>query len=972
MVAATLRNVAGFSPAGQKTQPDSSNFYKYILLVLAVCVCLPARLAADSPSATFSIVPVNPAFVAWQAKTGPLLAESRDEQGHALGFISSPLDRSHLISKASVLTTQLTEIPSSYDLRTLGYVTPVKNQGGCGSCWAFGSYGPLESWLLKNVAETWDLSENNLKNCNGFDVGTCETGGNEDMSTAYMVRWSGPVSEADDPYHAYDESCSSGKVCQKYVENVLWFFTSSNIKNALMTYGGMCVSMYWGSAYYHPSEYTYYYSGSSSANHAITLIGWDDNKVVTGAPHNGAWLVKNSWGATWGNNGYFWISYYDKVAVKYSVTFCNAVPTSSYATNYQYDPLGWTTSAGYGSPTAWAANIFTATANEQLKAVGTYAGADGTSYIISIYDTFDGSTFSNLLGSVSGTLSNSGYHTIPLASPINLTTGNDFSIVVKFTTPGYKYPIPLEMDFSGYSSGATASPGQSYISSTGTTFTDITTYYSHTNVCIRGLTITPGIAPQIISTPVTTAAVGQPYVYDVDANGIPEPNYALLESPAGMDINSVSGLIQWTPDVNQVGDVNVTVEALNAAGSDTQSFTITVSGIAPQIISTPVTTAAVGQPYVYDVNATGTPEPNYALLESPAGMDINTVSGLIQWTPSAEQIGDVNVTVEALNAAGSDTQSFTITVWGIAIAPQIISTPVTTAAVGQPYVYDVNATGTPEPNYALLESPAGMDINTVSGLIQWTPDINQIGDINVTVQALNAAGSDTQSFTITVSNVFFSISGYVLKLDGNTPLEGVLMQTDDNDINTLTDANGYYVLWVDYGWSGIVTPQKDGYAFEPNSRYYADVNEDYTGQDYTGTLLTYRITGYIKNECNVPIEGVLVDANNSGGDGTTDVNGLYEVWVDYNWSGTVTPTKQNYTFEPNLMSYVGVIADQFDQNSIASNVYDLDCNGEIGWGDVGVLADNWLSPSPERGDFNEDGTVNFLDFAELVTARQDE
>ena len=798
MVAATLRNVAGFSPAGQKTQPDSSNFYKYILLVLAVCVCLPARLAADSPSATFSIVPVNPAFVAWQAKTGPLLAESRDEQGHALGFISSPLDRSHLISKASVLTTQLTEIPSSYDLRTLGYVTPVKNQGGCGSCWAFGSYGPLESWLLKNVAETWDLSENNLKNCNGFDVGTCETGGNEDMSTAYMVRWSGPVSEADDPYHAYDESCSSGKVCQKYVENVLWFFTSSNIKNALMTYGGMCVSMYWGSAYYHPSEYTYYYSGSSSANHAITLIGWDDNKVVTGAPHNGAWLVKNSWGATWGNNGYFWISYYDKVAVKYSVTFCNAVPTSSYATNYQYDPLGWTTSAGYGSPTAWAANIFTATANEQLKAVGTYAGADGTSYIISIYDTFDGSTFSNLLGSVSGTPSNSGYHTIPLASPINLTTGNDFSIVVKFTTPGYKYPIPLEMDFSGYSSGATASPGQSYISSTGTTFTDITTYYSHTNVCIRGLTITPGIAPQIISTPVTTAAVGQPYVYDVDANGIPEPNYALLESPAGMDINSVSGLIQWTPD------------------------------------------------------------------------------------------------------------------------------------------------------------------------------INQIGDINVTVQALNAAGSDTQSFTITVSNVFFSISGYVLKLDGNTPLEGVLMQTDDNDINTLTDANGYYVLWVDYGWSGIVTPQKDGYAFEPNSRYYADVNEDYTGQDYTGTLLTYRITGYIKNECNVPIEGVLVDANNSGGDGTTDVNGLYEVWVDYNWSGTVTPTKQNYTFEPNLMSYVGVIADQFDQNSIASNVYDLDCNGEIGWGDVGVLADNWLSPSPERGDFNEDGTVNFLDFAELVTARQDE
>jgi hypothetical protein len=508
-----------------------------------------------------------------------------------------------------------------------------------------------------NTAETWDFSENHLKNYHGFDPAPC-SGGNADFSTAYMVRWSGPVSEADDPYHDYDDRPSPGGPCQKYVENVLWFSTAINIKNALMTYGGMYVTMYWNSKYYNPSEYTYYYNGSGS-NHAVTLVGWDDNKVVTGAPGNGAWLVKNSWGATWGDSGYFWISYHDKVAVKYSVAFCDAVPASSYATNYQYDPLGWTASFGSGSPTAWAANIFTATANEQLKAVGTYAVDDAVSYVIYIYDNFNGSSFSGLLGSVSGTLTNCGYHTIPLASPISLTTGNDFSIVVKFTTAGYTYPVPVEFDYPGYSSGATASPGQSYVSSTGVTFTDITTQYENTNVCIRGLTITPGIAPQIISTPVTTAAVGQPYVYDVDANGTPEPNYTLLESPAGMDINSVSGLIQWTPDINQIGDVNVTVQALNTAGSDTQSFTITVWGIAiaPEIISTPVTAAAVGQPYVYDVNATGIPAPTYTLLESPNGMNINTVSGLIQWTPDVNQIGDVNVTVEALNTVGSDTRA---------------------------------------------------------------------------------------------------------------------------------------------------------------------------------------------------------------------------------------------------------------------------------------------------------------------------
>ena len=170
------------------------------------------------------------------------------------------------------------------------------------------------------------------------------------MSTAYLARWSGPVSEADDPYHDWDDRPSPGGICRKYVEKVLWFFTANDIKNALMTYGGMYVSMYWNSAYYNSSQYTYYYSGASkNANHAVTLIGWDDNKVVTGAPGNGAWLIKNSWGTGWGNNGYFWISYYDTVAVKYAVAFCDAVPTSSYATNYQYDPLGWTASLGYSS-----------------------------------------------------------------------------------------------------------------------------------------------------------------------------------------------------------------------------------------------------------------------------------------------------------------------------------------------------------------------------------------------------------------------------------------------------------------------------------------------------------------------------------------------------------------------------------------------------------------------------------------------
>jgi C1A family cysteine protease len=480
--------IVNLSPAVRRTQSSFFGFCKYALLVLVACVCSPAGLAAGgptaSPSATLSIAPVNPEFVAWQSKAATFNLELRDAEGHTLGLIPSPIDRSHLLTQTRVPAAQLEGLPPSYDLRTYGYVTPVKNQGGCGSCGAFASYGSLESWLLKNAAETWDFSENHLKNYHGFDYTPCE-GCSADMSTAYLARWSGPVSEADDPYHDYDDRPSPGGPCRKYLERVLWFFTASDIKNALMTYGGLYVTMYMDSAYYNSSQYTYYYNGSNGANHAITLVGWDDNKVVTGAPGNGAWLLKNSWGTNWGDSGYFWISYYDSVAVQSAVAFCNAVSTLSYVTNYQYDPLGWTSATGYDSTTAWAANIFTATSNEQLKAVGLYAVANNVSYEIYVYDTFNGNTFSNLLGSVSGTLSNSGYHTVQLASPINLTTGNDFSIVVKFTSPGYNYPVSIETDIAGYSSGANASPGQSYISSDGGGFTDITTYYSNTNVCIK-------------------------------------------------------------------------------------------------------------------------------------------------------------------------------------------------------------------------------------------------------------------------------------------------------------------------------------------------------------------------------------------------------------------------------------------------------------------------------------------------------
>jgi hypothetical protein len=225
----------------------------------------------------------------------------------------------------------------------------------------------------------------------------------------------------------------------------------------------------------------------------------------------------------------------------------------------------------------------------------------------------------------------------------------------------------------------------------------------------------------------------------------------------------------------------------------------------------------------------------------------------------------------------------------------------------------------------------------------------------------------------TAALMTFKIAGHVLDSGNSTPISNTSVSAENGGGpwtskygggSSMTDASGYYEVMVDYNWSGKVTPAKYAYAFEPNGTTYENVNVDYTaGQDYAGTLLTFKISGYIMNKCSIPIKDVLVSADNGGGQAMTDANGYYEVWVSYAWTGTVTPTKNHYTFELGSGSYVSVLVDQAGQNYTANNIYDLDCDGSIDIGDVGVMADNWLITGPIPGDFDADGSVNFVDFA---------
>jgi C1A family cysteine protease len=496
-------------------------------LLAVFCVILIALLATPFAAAqTSSSAPPNPRFLEYlnTVKRGAA-PRSVAAGGHGLGLIPEPLDLSHLKSQPAIPFSQA--LPSSYDLRTLGKVTPVENQGSCDTCWAFTTYGSMESDL--EPGETDSFSENNLKNLSGFDSLPCTNGGNFRMSTAYLARWAGPINTSDDPYVQSDYRSTSppGLPPQKHVQDVFILAgrngptDNDTLKGAVMTYGGVATVMYMDPAvadgktspYYNGATYSYYYynSSTSGANHAVTLVGWNDTYSASNfsatPPGDGAFLIKNSWGTGWGDQGYFWVSYYDTVyAMDSSSVFAGDQPIANFTREYSYDWLGWIGSQGYNSETAWFANVYTAAAQEQLEAVSFYAASNDSTYTINIYTGVTGGpTTGTLVGTTIGGLTNAGYYTISLASPVPLASGTEFAAVVELNTPGWNAPIPVHYAVPGYSSNVFASPGHSYQSADGNTWTDTTAINSTMSVCLKAFT---DQAPTVSTSPATLVTSG--------------------------------------------------------------------------------------------------------------------------------------------------------------------------------------------------------------------------------------------------------------------------------------------------------------------------------------------------------------------------------------------------------------------------------------------------------------------------------
>lgn len=205
----------------------------------------------------------------------------------------------------------LERLPTAYDARDEGIVTPAKDQGNCGSCWAFASAGALESHLLKQFGlGPEDFAEQQQVSCNTNMAGC--NGGSADALLFWQEGSYGPIDESGFPYTARDDTpCTYA--CAEHDYHVADFhtvpITTEAFKESLYSLG----PSYWRFNVYRDFNTYWSTAGPGSvyinadpvrvAGHAVLLIGWDDAK--------GAFLAKNSWGASSGPNadGTFWISY---------------------------------------------------------------------------------------------------------------------------------------------------------------------------------------------------------------------------------------------------------------------------------------------------------------------------------------------------------------------------------------------------------------------------------------------------------------------------------------------------------------------------------------------------------------------------------------------------------------------------------------------------------------------------------------
>jgi C1A family cysteine protease len=464
-----------------------------LVISIATVLCVLPGAAAAAGTARPQPGPLSPAFV--EALHDPMVALG-------LGHVPSPVEVH--VDAATEASVARSALPGAYDLRAQGRLTPVKDQGNWSTCWAFGNVAALESKLMP-ASPAPDLSEDNLISRSGYFSSIDDRyneGGYDFMAVAYFARWDGPVAETDDPYdpsgvpspaptantpvlHVQDVTMLPGRAT--WSDNAL-------IKRLVVQNGALSVGMWWETAAYRPSTASFYLSRARGENHGVDIVGWNDSysrRSFGGAygrpPGNGAFLVRNSWNASFGDDGYFWVSYYDRSFAREQglgglggmTSYTNVEPTTNYSAEYQHDTLGVTDHWGYNAPRVWGASKFAAAADQSISAAAFYTLSSSTRYQV-----WAGPTLKKMTLRASGTRKLPGYATVDFSTPLAVTTGQKFVVAVKLYSPNEAYPLAIERPGRDWPA-AVAAAGESFISRDGSRWTDVTRVRSNSSVCLK-------------------------------------------------------------------------------------------------------------------------------------------------------------------------------------------------------------------------------------------------------------------------------------------------------------------------------------------------------------------------------------------------------------------------------------------------------------------------------------------------------
>jgi len=386
--------------------------------------------------------PVNPDFIEfWENPPDPFY-----------GYIPPPIDLSHLDEIPVERAGESATLPNSFDWRDQGKVTSVRDQNPCGTCWVHGTLAAVESKVLIEESTTYDFSEQNLICCTDpswvYLIGNrCSAGGWSWLAADTLTK-KGTRLESCQPYNtgtidteACGDSCQTIRRITDY-RVIAWRASAPEviepIKSAVYNNGPLAVSYCHDDSHLYSGSICYWPNCTQPANHLVCIVGWDDTIAHPGGGGYGAWIVKNSWGTGWGDNGYFYLCYGS--ANMGSVCYFEYQDYDPNETVYYWDEAGWVSDGGYGDNSAWMASVFTSNQDGSLSNVEFWTTSNNAQYDLYVYN----GSFGSQLAHQTGSCEECGYYSVSLGTPVSLNNGQQFTVAVKMTTPGYNGPIPLE------------------------------------------------------------------------------------------------------------------------------------------------------------------------------------------------------------------------------------------------------------------------------------------------------------------------------------------------------------------------------------------------------------------------------------------------------------------------------------------------------------------------------------------------